>query len=164
LNTNLYIFLDIDGVLNTRNHLIRQKKVTGKCSNMDWCPIACNNILRLCKKFGARIIVSSSWRHQYSLEKLKTFFEMNGIPSDFIIGTTPSTAEQSDNQNYCRGHEVKQWLYTNEEPNASYVIIDDDYDMLDSQLNNFVHVTLDEGFASSQAMIQALQIVNKQRL
>ncbi len=156
-----YIFVDIDGVLNTRNHLVRQQKNTGQCSGKIWCPIACNNLRRLCKNYGARIVVSSTWRHYYDLDGLKWYFSENGIDEEYIIGTTPADASQPDGQNYCRGHEIADWLRDNASPNPSYLILDDTPDMLQPQGDRFVQVNPVEGFACPQAFMRALQIMNQ---
>ena len=160
MDTTNYIFTDIDGVLNTRNHLVRQKKKSGECSRFNWCPIACNNLLRLCKKYNYKIVISSSWRHEFTIEKLKEYFKSNGISEEYIIGTTPSVAEQGDSQNYCRGHEVKNWIEQNAQ-NAPYLIIDDDATMLESQDKHLIRVSPEDGFASPSAYTLAIQITNE---
>ena len=37
-----------------------------------------------------------------------------------------------------RGEEIKEWLDINAPKNYKYIILDDDNDMLDEQLNNFI--------------------------
>jgi hypothetical protein len=120
-----YIFVDIDGVLNTRSHLIHQMKSTGECTAKNWFPKSCSNLVRLCEYFDARIVVSSNWRHQYTLNELRQFFASNNIPKRYVVDVTPSAVIQADGENYCRGHEIKDWLDNHAPLNASYLIIDD---------------------------------------
>ena len=60
-----YIFLDIDGVLNNRQHYRRcHKKYGGRfiCENMPFNPRSLKNLKRIVKYTDAKIILSSSWR------------------------------------------------------------------------------------------------------
>ena len=58
-----------------------------------------------------------------------------------------------------RGKEIKSWLNDNEINN--YCIIDDDNDMLQNQMNNFVRVNSDNGF-SFDNYEQAILILSKE--
>jgi hypothetical protein len=156
-----YLFVDIDGVLNTRDHLARQKKKYGKCSRMDWCPIACNNLSRLCRKYRGRIVVSSSWRHEFTLAELRECFERNGIPGEYVLDTTPSHADQAEGGNYCRGHEIKAWLDGNASGKPVYLILDDREEMLESQQSSFIKVDFQDGFACQSSLINAIQILTE---
>jgi hypothetical protein len=70
------------------------------------------------------IVVSSSWRHDHTLDELREIFRNNGLDEERVIGVTPSTAEQTGNENYCRGHEIAAWLREN--PAENYLILDDE--------------------------------------
>jgi hypothetical protein len=158
------IFVDIDGVLNTRNHLRRQMKQKGSCSKMEWCPAAVNNLKRLCDKFDGYIVVSSSWRHEYTPGQLRSIFSKNGLDEERVIGVTPSTAEQTGFTNYCRGHEIAAWLSDQREhPVAGYLILDDNASMLPEQEERLVRTTIDDGFADMDAFLDATGILMKQR-
>lgn len=65
-STNKYIFLDIDGVMNCQSD-IRIKRMEGVQDRLDYhfCEAAWENLADLCKKTGAKIILSSSWRHGF---------------------------------------------------------------------------------------------------
>lgn len=64
--TNKYIFLDIDGVMNCHSD-IRIKHAEGVQDRLDYhfCDMAWENLADLCKKTDAKIILSSSWRHGF---------------------------------------------------------------------------------------------------
>lgn len=154
-----FIFIDIDGVLNTRNYLKQQKRETGRMSIKNWCPVACNNLKRVCKKYVAKLVVTSSWRHEYTQDELRELFSSNGINGELIIDTTPSYVEVSDGHKYCRGHEIQFWLENNVTENYRYVIIDDEDIMLPDQLESFVMVSDQDGFADVMALNRCIEIL-----
>ena len=137
------IFLDIDGVLNHENFYKEryQKRyeegaVAYPYSEID--PICVQNLNQLVKETGAKIVISSTWRHSgldYCLDVLK----FHGFEGE-IIGITPDLRS-----NDClRGNEILKWVKDNKEtvgPShnfTEYVILDDDSDMLYWQRNNFL--------------------------
>ena len=130
-----YLFLDIDGVLNHEMwykdniifHKDKFKKWWESCFDPD-CVDRLNNILR---KTGARLVVSSSWRHDLDL---KTYFETFNITTDFDI--TPSIHGAD------RGEEID--LFLKNHPCDNYAILDDDMDFTEDQLKkHFVHCCAD---------------------
>jgi len=156
---NSIIFLDIDGVLNTINHLKRQKIESGKATNKVWDPTACKHISLLCEHYDARIVSTSSWRHEYPLEQLQEFFASNDIPKKLIIDVTNSIAPQHDGNNYCRGHEVEHWLEENNKEKIPYVIIDDEATFLETQQDQLVRVDKEKGFSTKEAVTNASNIL-----
>lgn len=158
-----YIFLDIDGVLNTGNHRLRQKESTGRSSVKNWCPEACRNITRLSMEFDADIIISSNWKDQYELEELKQHFEKNGVPSHLIKDLTPSEVDRHEGAEF-RGEEIQQWLDDHAGPETSFLIIDDN-DLEPARMeSHLVQVDPENGFADSKAMQQARKILRNGRL
>lgn len=158
---NSIIFLDIDGVLNTINYLKRQKLGAGKVTNKSWDPTACKHISMLCEHYNARIVITSSWRHEYTIEQLKDFFASNNIPDKFIKDVTNSYVPQQDENNYCRGHEVQHWLEENNKDKTPYVIIDDEATFLESQQDHLIRVDKHKGFSTKEAVTRASNILEK---
>ena len=156
---NPIIFLDLDGVLNTINHLKRQKNKSGKATNKSWEPTACKHISMLCEHYNARIVITSSWRHEYTFEQLQEFFASNNIPDKFIIDVTNSIAPQQDRNNYCRGHEIEHWLENNSSEETSYVIIDDEANFLETQQKHLIRVDKNKGFSTKDAVTKASNIL-----
>ena len=119
------IFLDVDGVLNT----IYSQSILHICKKKArW-------IKNLCRETGAVIVVSSTWRlHEHAYEKLKNEF------GELIIGSTPKI-------NSDRGTQIKMWLDENNV--TSYVIVDDDGDMLEEQLPRFVQTFPEHGLCKT---------------
>lgn len=75
------IFLDIDGVLNN-DLLLRQ--------NIFLCPTKVSLLSTFCNDNDIDIVISSSWRQIYTLDKLKNMLSEEGfINTDRIIDITP---------------------------------------------------------------------------
>lgn len=129
-----YIFLDVDGVLNG-NHSI---------SKYELFPNYLNNLKILVDETKAKIVLSSSWRNFFYKENNKLVANIPNKRGDFLlkelsklnleifdttkIGYSTST----------RGEEIKEWLDNYSSENYKYIILDDDNDILEEQLNNFI--------------------------
>lgn len=159
MKTTNIIFLDIDGVMNTRQHLRRQKKKAGRISNTNWCPIACRHLNLLCEQFDAGIIVSSTWRYNHDIEELREFFADNNIAPELVIDATPSLIHEKSLGSFCRGDEIAGWLKEND--CSTYVIIDDlqESQFLEEQQPHLVVVKQDIGFAEKEAAIKAGEVL-----
>lgn len=142
------IFLDIDGVLVTEVFITACYEISSNLYNVDYNkimrddygmkfdPLACRVLEHIIKETDAKIVISSTWRMsgiigiQEMWEYRKMFGEIIDITPNFMY-KTGSTLQ--------RGAEIKEWL--NHHPEVTnYCIIDDDSDMLDEQINNFVQV------------------------
>lgn len=158
------IFLDFDGVITT--YQSKWKIDMNKVKII-------NNI---CDSTDAKIVVISSWRIGYRgvvsafQEYLKQYFikhEYEGIFKyifdkfiNNIVGMTESGS--------CRGNEIK--FYMNERPDIeNYVIVDNDSDMLDEQLFNFVQTDTYEGITERDAklcidILNGIEVINPIRM
>jgi hypothetical protein len=119
------IFLDFDGVLNSRSRWKECQKVDPRSPSALIDPLAAWRVKQLIAQTGAKVVVSSSWRHIHPLEQLKGFLWKYGISRDLIIGKTPRIGR--------RGHEIRAWLKKYNEnhennPVTNYLILDDDPD------------------------------------
>ena len=145
---NKVIFLDIDGVLNSEK-LAKQLYNNGiKChgDNGVYNFIDENivkELVQFCKTYNIKIVITSSWRHFYFDDTIKFFQEKRNkklhplIP--YIIGQTPRLYKEKENggsEQLYRGDEIQYYIDMYHIEN--YVIIDDDSDMLDSQLDTFI--------------------------
>lgn len=129
LNTKPYLFLDIDGVLNSiEYYLVRVD--TPNDEGIDRHAITLFNLL-LKEVPDLQIVVSSSWRKIHTIEYIKDCLQRHGfLYYENIIDYTPSlhTIRGLEIQDYCKEHNI-----------VNYAIIDDDRDMLPEQLLRFVH-------------------------
>ena len=148
MNNIKVIFLDIDGVLNSER-LAKQLYNKGiKCHGDDGVynfidENVVNKLVQFCKIYNIKLVISSSWRHFYFDDTIKFFQEKRNkklhslIP--YIIGQTPrlyKEKETGSSEQLCRGDEIQYYIDTYHIEN--YVILDDDSDMLDSQLEHFI--------------------------
>ncbi|MBP5398592.1 MAG: AAA family ATPase [Bacteroidales bacterium] len=113
-----YIFLDIDGPLNTgRNDYLNPKQYGHHFDDM-----AVKNLRRIINETAADIVLSSSWRHM-GLTRIKEIWRSWGLPGN-VIGCTPGC--WGDDRSFStRGEEIQTWLRENAEEPYSYVILDD---------------------------------------
>jgi len=147
------IFLDFDGVLN----LISQ-------GHDDYGGIFhehfVNNLKELVEATDAKIVVSSSWRSS-GLKYVRDMWEHRNYPGE-VIAITPKLRDCR-----IRGKEIAVFMELFHVDN--YVILDDDTDMLDEQLDNFVkcsdnfdHTDHVEGYGlTKECTLKAIQILNK---
>ena len=122
------IFLDIDGVLNSRPF------VEGRDTS-DWNelidPRAVARLNTLVHRSSAKIVISSSWRCHMSIERVVDILRAHGMEGD-VLGATPRRAPN-------RGTEIQAWLDHAEELPAAFVILDDVPDM--GHLSSWVVMT-----------------------
>jgi hypothetical protein len=129
------LFLDIDGVLNSRRSVIATGAFPhcfddNNKKRFDW--IAVGLIRELCEKEGASIVLSSSWRHGRNAVHECA----NGLDLP-IFDKTPDLPG-------VRGEEIQDWL--NRHPEViHYAIVDDNSDMLESQADHFVQTSEEDG-------------------
>lgn len=135
------IFLDIDGVLNTKEWYSKVTNDTPKDEyGYAFDPVAVANLDNIIKKTGAVIVISSSWKF-YGVTKLKKMWKLRNLPGE-IIDITPNTISDDILLNanldemklgVCRGNEIKEWLSKHKSEISNYVIIDDYDDLLPEQ-------------------------------
>ena len=156
------IFLDIDGVLNCESAYRN-----GECQYQEWiwedgrkdhyqrfCVRSKELLNKLIDETGAKIVISSTWRHS-GIEFMKKVWVMEEMSGE-IIGITPSL--RTKGLDIPRGLEIAYFLnndlqfnhinwdkgiqqeYMDKSGVENYIIIDDDSDMLYNQRKHFVHV------------------------
>ena len=154
------IFLDFDGVITTPK---------SKCK-LD--PERMALLGRILDATDAKIVISSSWR-RYSLEKTikhitdASNFFVGGNPFPFpeaVVGVTErmySFCYPNNERHFGlpRGCEIEHYLNLHSDID-SYVIIDDDQDMLLCQAENFVHTDGITGI-TEEDVERAIEILNR---
>ncbi len=148
------VFLDIDGVLNPRQHMndlyVGWKK--GVAVSRDefghlFCPSCVEYFENLLFQTGAKIVISSTWRRS-GLQVMKDLWKVRGLEGE-VVDITPSL-------NTPRGEEIAEWLRLNDVD--KYVIIDDNSDMLPEQMSHFVKCENKWGF-TKECLEKALKIL-----
>lgn len=147
------LFLDVDGILNSDDYAIYryETKKFDTDQFIDERPVAFLNYI--IGQTQAKIVLSSSWRANFNetnerLIKAGCKYE--------LFDKTPYLKSRH------RGSEIQAWIdkYEKEhEPLESYVILDDDNDMLDEQRNNFVRCNFIHGLTSHDCY-KAIEILN----
>jgi len=108
------IFLDVDGVLNTRNGSLDADKL--------------DLLQTVIRDTGAQVVISSTWRHhEHMMARLRPELEKRGI---IIAGQTPNSSYRDPGEIFwvasTRGTEVTSWL--KEHPEVKRFVILDDSD------------------------------------
>lgn len=120
---NPLIFLDVDGVLNHREMLIRWVKKTGDNDALDIYSLRA--LQKIIDASGADVVISSTWRMFYTDDALKALLLERGLKNINIIGQTPEAFYSR------RGEDILRWLQENnvDEAQGTYLILDDDTDV-----------------------------------
>lgn len=95
-----YVMLDFDGVLNSKQYFKDFPEAATTGEPLD--PRAVLRVQRICDETGARIVISSSWRHYLSVAKLRKLLGAKGLTAD-IVGATPQNIRR-------RGLQIQEWL------------------------------------------------------
>jgi hypothetical protein len=165
--TKKVIFLDIDGVLNTKDWHCRMTKDTPHDEfGFAFDPIAVSNLAHIIDETGAVIVISSSWKF-HGVTKLRKMWAIRNLPGE-ILDITPNTVSDEMLLNadldkvelgVCRGNEIKEWLTMHEGEVSNYVIIDDYDDLLPEQENYTVITNTLIGISEFDAE-KAIKILN----
>lgn len=121
------LFLDIDGVVNSRGTTSFRTNLYPLDPHMAFM------VGKIKLDTDCEVVLSSSWRHHPDgIEAVEKSIVK-------IYDKTPTLESLG-----VRGHEIKAWL--DEHPEVErYAILDDDSDMLDDQLPNFFKTTFQNG-------------------
>lgn len=126
------IFLDIDGVMNYESAYRNGECGYADGSNHPSFGLTAKKLLNeLIEEVDAEIVISSTWRLDGFLA-MKKLWNTQEKMAGLLIDVTPVSKDR------IRGVEIQMWLDAHPRTVDNYVIIDDDSDMLDSQLDNFV--------------------------
>ena len=165
-----FIFLDIDGVLATPEYL----------KEGQWAlhPEKQELLGKILAETGASIVLSSSWRYS-TLERTKEHMEIEGfLFNDKLVGVTIRAYQWLErgtgiHLSIPRGVEIKQWIDTHVHSDNgkdwerkklgkdfTYVILDDDTDMLLEHKDHFVNTKSEIGLTDEDVQ-KAIAILNK---
>ncbi len=152
---NKILFLDFDGVLNTEHYqglLQYQGKPWQDEYGAFFDPKAVKQLKRIIDATDADIVVESSWKY-LGLDAMKELWEVRNLPGT-IIDITPSLLGKN------KGIEIASWLSKYAKQDIRYVIIDDEYVILDSQVSHFILTNPYEGITEEQAN-RAISMLNE---
>jgi len=165
---NKVIFLDIDGVLNTKWWYTQMNRNTPKDKyGYAFDPKAVANLRRIVEETGADIVISSSWKCM-GLSEMEEMWRARCLPGK-IIGLTPNSVSNGLLLNadidsielfHIRGEEIKEWLKMHEKQVSNYTIIDDMDNMLPDQQSHFVQTNPEEGITEEDVQ-KTIKILNR---
>lgn len=112
------VFLDFDGVLNSRRFFAQRPQTTGADDALDEGAVARLN--RIIERSGAKVVISSTWRITEPLPRIVAILGAHGFRGE-VIGVTPTRGGS-------RGGEIKAWLDENRGV-SQYVVLDDAKDI-----------------------------------
>lgn len=115
-------------------------------------------------------IKASTWKY-LGLEAMQDMWKDRQLPGK-VIGITPSAISDNillstdldvldSSMLHCKGAEIASWLHENNMQEVPYVIIDDEYVILESQLPHFILTNPYDGIIEELAM-RAIGILNRQ--
>lgn len=147
---NKIIFLDFDGVLNTeyyQNLLCYQGLAYQDEYGALFNPEVKKQLKRIVDATNAKIVIESSWKY-LGLEAMQEMWSVRQLPGQVIDITPSSVSDQwllsanlddiNPAMGHCKGMEIASWMAEHAGSDARYVIIDDEYVILDSQLPHFI--------------------------
>jgi hypothetical protein len=110
-----FLFLDFDGVLNSSVFLHGKK--TRRDEDM-FDPRAVERLTRVLDQTGARIVVSSSWRHGRDATELEGLLHRVGLPARHRVAGVTGVGRT-------RGEEIRAWLFAYPGTVRRFAIVDD---------------------------------------
>lgn len=163
------IFLDIDGVLNTKYWYRQMDRNTPKDEyGYTFDPDSVANLVKIIEKTGAEIVISSSWKLM-GLSELRKMWKDRKLPGE-IIDITPDymddelllNADLNDadlDHLDIRGYEINGWLTLHGKDVSHYVIIDDMDDILTEQRSHLIQTDPDVGITKDDVE-KAISLLN----
>lgn len=147
------VFLDIDGVLNSRAWFERHGRKRG-VGHLE--PNACARAQRLCDETGAELVISSTWRLIHKRDAIGDMFRARDLTTR-ILGMTAAL-------HTARGHEIQGWLDASAAIAGlgtidGMVILDDDADMVHLAPWH-VQTHVERGFTDSE-LRQAVEVLSR---
>lgn len=142
-----YLFLDIDGVLNSDSWWASQaqRAARWRYPHTAFDPAAVRRLNALVRGAGASVVLSSSWRRGLDSNAVRTLLRSVGIRCH-LAGLTPVLTPdwhhpRPHDQGLVRGDEVAAWLLGSGHTVTSYAILDDDDDFFDPLRQRLVHTS-----------------------
>lgn len=137
---NKYIFLDIDGVLNTVSSISSSENIWLSSPKNPELDLVFGHMIyqieeekvdllnQIVKETSAKIIISSTWRLLFKLDDLISLLKFKGLIGE-IVGVTPNGLLNREwGKRILRSEEIYAYLLENNLQNNQFVIIDDDDD------------------------------------
>lgn len=141
------IFLDIDGVLNS---LTSKRDTSGRFGHRAFE----NFRLILDRLPEASVVVTSTWRYEYSLSEMKAYFCEVGIDPRRIVDMTPDLRRDDGMIRHYPGRDEEIYAWLAQHPDVKqFVILDDvDLEQMAGLEDHFFQTEFDEGLRYEQSL------------
>ena len=126
------LFLDLDGVVNSHDWFRRRmvEQPTGNYWERQIDPHAVSLLNEIIEATGAKVVVSSTWRKNHTLQELRAGLSSRDFRGEIIAVT-------GEDLSAIRGREIQKWLddyknwggYRPLDVVERFAIVDDDSDM-----------------------------------
>lgn len=156
-----FIFLDFDGVLNTgryQRELQARREMGRDAFGPRFDPQAIDALRILLERSGAQLVITSSWRTE-GLAAMRDLWQSRSLPGMiaditpfYMYGAYRTSTQDEPFMGFtpgCRGLEIAEWLAQYAEPDASYVILDDEEDFLLRQASRLVRINPETGLTAA---------------
>lgn len=157
------IFLDFDGVLNTLDYQLELQNANKSCEDNFgslFSPVAMDNLYRIVRATGAKIVVISSWKEIYGLEGLRQMWQERGYKGEIDDVTRNVVSDEwllnadlsmLDNFNFPhpKSLDISDYLKTHNVSN--FVIIDDEPVASDEQKSHLFQTSFQKGLTKAMA-------------
>lgn len=161
-----YLFLDIDGVLNTgqySNYLEKNNLPQFDEDDAIFDPKAVENLQYIIDKTHAEIILTSTWRYD-GLDKMLQLWKNRNLPS-VLTSIIPNLFPRGERRPIgLRGLEIYDWLKYGQGSDSgvhyTYAIVDDEDDFLEQQLEHLVLTDPMKGITKEDAD-KVISILNR---
>jgi HAD domain in Swiss Army Knife RNA repair proteins len=154
---NTFLFLDIDGVLNSHEFFYAEhgpRGTTDRSLHRMIDPRAVLHLNAIIEASRALVVVSSSWRQVHAVTRIKNALMHHGFVGEIIGRTGYRSDGDSSNR---RGFEIQDWLDANAQDPYRFVILDDSADM-GTLLPKLVRTTWERGLLAEH-VAQALKLL-----
>lgn len=136
------LFLDFDGVLNSRSWFERNREAVINATDFfnraveQLDPAAVQLVSSFVEAHDLGVVVSSTWRRLHTLDELNRMLQLRGWTAAPVMDVTPTV------RTFFRGDEINTWLANHPEV-TEHVILDDDGDFHPDQ--NLVRTSMETG-------------------
>lgn len=146
------LFLDIDGVLVTRRYWTDAYEnglpIRDSFHDPIFDPYAVDNYHKIIDRFDPDVVISSTWRFM-GMDAFRAMWARRNMRGR-IVGSTVRFIKGAYGD-VSRGQEIEDYILKN--GIDKYVILDDDSDMLESQMPFFVKTTFEWGLTDDEFLL-----------
>ena len=149
IKTRAYVFLDIDGVINSNEYFETDEYTNANLSTgfdvaaNQICEILVHRLNALAVE-GVAFVLSSNWRGCYTVKQVQDMLRSRGFRGT-LIGATPLI-------NVSRGKQIASWIESNlsrEERAISEFVILDDRDDMEYLRSKLIQTSIESGLQDS---------------